>query len=70
MVDDLVTRHLRAGMPMRLVRHLLGSPDEIGDGYWLYNVSSEDEVFLDTCVTLELQTRGGRLEHALVGRDS
>jgi len=70
MVNDLVATHLRKGMPMTRVRNLLGPPEEMSDGDWVYNVNREDEVFLDTCVTLELQTQRGRLEHVSVGRDS
>ncbi len=70
MVDDLVHNHLRPGMPMTRVRRLLGSPDDSSNGVWSYGVDREDEVFLPTCVYLELQTRGGRLKHAEVGRDS
>jgi len=70
MVNDLFATHLRKGMPMTRVRHLLGPPEEMSDGDWVYNLNREDEVFLDTCVTLELQTQRGRLEHVSVGRDS
>jgi hypothetical protein len=70
MVDDLVHNHLRPGMPMTRVRRLLGSPDDSSNGVWSYGVDREDEVFLPTCVYLELQTREGRLKHAEVGRDS
>ena len=70
MVNDLVATHLRKGMPMTRVRHLLGPPEEMSDGDWVYNVNREDEVFLDTCVTLERQTQRGRLKHVSVGRDS
>jgi hypothetical protein len=70
MVDDLVHNHLRPGMPMTRVRRLLGSPNDSSNGVWSYGVDREDEVFLETCVYLELQTRGGRLKHAEVVRDS
>jgi len=70
MVDDLVRNHLRPGMPMTRVRRLLGSPGDSLNGVWSYGVDREDEVFLPTCVYLELQTHGGRLQHAEVVRDS
>jgi hypothetical protein len=70
MVDDLVHNRLRAGMSMASVRGLLGAPDDNSDGVWSYGVDREDEVFLPTCVYLELQTRAGRLQHAGIYRDS
>ena len=70
MVDDLVHNRLRPGMSMASVRALLGAPDDISDGVWSYGVDREDEVFLPTCVDLELQTHAGRLQHAEIYRDS
>src|SRR5205814_7117470 len=70
MVDDLVHEHLTTGMPMKRVRQLLGPPDDSSNGVWSYGVDREDEVFLPTCVYLELQTQGGRLQHAEVYQDS
>jgi hypothetical protein len=52
---------------------LLGPPDETSNGIWgswTYEVDREDEVFLPTCVHLELQTHRGRLQHVEIIRDS
>jgi hypothetical protein len=70
MVDDLIASRLRIGIPMTRVRSLLGRPDEVAAGTWLYNVSAEADRFLDTCVVLELRTRVNRLERAAVTPDS
>jgi len=71
MVDDLVHRHLRPGMPLIQVRRLLGPPDVKEDGVWgswQYEVDQE-EGLLAICVYLALETHAGRLKHAEVYRD-
>jgi outer membrane protein assembly factor BamE (lipoprotein component of BamABCDE complex) len=68
MADDLVHNHLRAGMPLRQVRRLLGRPDYSADGVWSYDVNQE-EGLLAICVYLELHTHAGRLQDAEVYRD-
>ena len=69
MVDDLQSRFLRAGMPKSEVRRLLGRPDQSLDPTWAYNLDREDNFLLDTCVTLELEFTGERLQRATVRRD-
>jgi hypothetical protein len=70
MVGDLVTNHLRPGVPMRHVRRLLGAPDEVAaDGTWFYSVDYESDFLLGTCVGLELYPKAGRLERAEITRD-
>ena len=69
MVDDLVDKHLKVGMPMTQVRKLLGPPDEATRSDWFYMVSAEDGSFLSTCVGLNLDISRGRLQRAIVTRD-
>jgi hypothetical protein len=70
MVDDLVARHLKTGMPLSKVRALLGAPDEVTEtGVWFYNVSAEYNGFLPRCVGLELDTARRHLAKATVTRD-
>jgi hypothetical protein len=69
MAGDLVREDLKPGMPLKEVRILLGPPDEIDRGLWVYNVDRKRDGLSYACVTLELRTAHGRVRTASIESD-
>jgi outer membrane protein assembly factor BamE (lipoprotein component of BamABCDE complex) len=70
MVDGLIAQRLKTGMPMRMVRALLGRPDGQYPDEWVYYVTREDSVTDEGCVLLSLGTDGNTLTDARLDYDS
>src|SRR5206468_721967 len=70
MVDGLIAKRLKKGLPMRDVRALLGPPDGEYPDEWLYYVTRQDSWTHEGCVSLSVRTDGKRLTDARLDYDS